>query len=121
MKSRKEEILALLQKNETGLTAGAVAEQLMIDRSNASRYLNELFKEKKITRSTGRPVIYSVPTINGEQVHVDASTSVSFDTLVGANDSLKVSIQGQGGYFISTKRFAYDYFWENRNREISFC
>ncbi len=54
MKSRKEEILALLQKNETGLTAGAVAEQLMIDRSNASRYLNELFKEKKITRSTGR-------------------------------------------------------------------
>lgn len=33
MKSRKEEILALLQKNETGLTAGAVAEQLMIDRS----------------------------------------------------------------------------------------
>ena len=52
MKSRKEEILALLQKNETGLTAGAVAEQLMIDRSNASRYLNELFKEKKITRST---------------------------------------------------------------------
>ncbi|MUO10973.1 sigma 54-interacting transcriptional regulator [Enterococcus faecalis] len=94
MKSRKEEILALLQKNETGLTAGAVAEQLMIDRSNASRYLNELFKEKKITRSTGRPVIYSVPTINeGEQVHVDESTSVSFDTLVGANDSLKVSIQ----------------------------
>ena len=66
----------------------------MIDRSNASRYLNELFKEKKITRSTGRPVIYSVPTINeGEQVHVDESTSVSFDTLVGANDSLKVSIQ----------------------------
>ena len=60
----------------------------MIDRSNASRYLNELFKE--ITRSTGRPVIYSVPTINeGEQVHVDESTSVSFDTLVGANDSLK--------------------------------
>ena len=44
MKSRKEEILALLQKNETGLTAGAVAEQLMIDRSNASRYLNELLE-----------------------------------------------------------------------------
>ena len=43
MKSRKEEILVLLQKNETGLTAGAVAEQLMIDRSNASRYLNELY------------------------------------------------------------------------------
>ena len=35
-----------------------------------------------------------MPTINeGEQVHVDESTSVSFDTLVGANDSLKVSIQ----------------------------
>ena len=86
--------LSVTSKNETGLTAGAVAEQLMIDRSNASRYLNELFKEKKITRSTGRPVIYSVPTINeGEQVHVDESTSVSFDTLVGANDSLKVSIQ----------------------------
>ena len=29
MKSRKEEILALLQKNETGLTAGAVADVLL--------------------------------------------------------------------------------------------
>ncbi|MBP2098380.1 sigma 54-interacting transcriptional regulator [Enterococcus rivorum] len=92
MKSRKEEILAVLESKTEGMTAGDVAEELAIDRSNASRYLSELFKERKIAKSDGRPVVYS---IRGEEdkVHVDSSSEVTFENLVGVNDSLKISIQ----------------------------
>ncbi|WP_321385372.1 sigma 54-interacting transcriptional regulator [uncultured Enterococcus sp.] len=94
MKSRKEEILTLLQKKKIGMTAADIAEQLQIDRSNASRYLSELSKEKRILKGEGRPVIYSATLEEDEEkIHVDNSSEVSFENLVGANDSLKVSIQ----------------------------
>ncbi|MGX7174323.1 sigma 54-interacting transcriptional regulator [Enterococcus ratti] len=95
MNERQEKILALLQKNQQGLTASDVAKQLKIDRSNASRYLSDLYKERCIVKSSGRPVVYSMPPQKTvlDKVHVDASTQVTFDTLVGENDSLKVSIQ----------------------------
>ena len=91
MFSRKDEILQTIELHKNGLTAAEVADIIQIDRSNASRYLSELFKEDKIAKKSGRPVIYQ-PT-SDEQIHVDASTDISFDTLVGANASLKVSIQ----------------------------
>lgn len=91
MFSRKDEILQTIELHKNGLTAAEVADILQMDRSNASRYLSELFKEDKIAKKSGRPVIYQ-PT-SDEQIHVDASTDISFDTLVGANASLKVSIQ----------------------------
>ncbi|MBL1223843.1 sigma 54-interacting transcriptional regulator [Enterococcus sp. BWR-S5] len=94
MKSRKEEILTLLQKKKIGMTAADIAEKLQIDRSNASRYLSELSKEKRILKGEGRPVIYSATLEEDEEkIHVDNSSEVSFENLVGANDSLKVSIQ----------------------------
>ena len=92
MKSRKDEILSVLESKKQGMTAADVAEELMIDRSNASRYLSELYKERKIIKSDGRPVVYSIAA-EEEKVHVDSSSEVTFDNLVGANDSLKVSIQ----------------------------
>lgn len=91
MKSRKDEILSILESQKVGMTAGDIAEKLAIDRSNASRYLSELHKEKKIKKSDSRPVIYSVS--QEEAIHVDDSTEVTFDNLVGSSDSLKVSIQ----------------------------
>lgn len=94
MKSRKEEILALLQKKKIGMTAADIAEELQIDRSNASRYLSELSKEGTVIKGTGRPVIYDIALEEDEErIHVDNSSEVSFENLVGANDSLKVSIQ----------------------------
>lgn len=93
MNSRKTEILKMIEKHHKGLTANEVAENLAIDRSNVSRYLNELFKEGKINKGEGRPVIYKVQASTPSEVHVDNSTVVSFETLVGAQDSLKVSIQ----------------------------
>ncbi|MCD5002666.1 sigma 54-interacting transcriptional regulator [Enterococcus saccharolyticus] len=91
MYSRKEEILKTIELHKQGLTAAEVADMLQIDRSNASRYLSELYKEEKIHKRAGRPVIYE--PLTDELVHVDTSTDVTFDTLVGANASLKVSIQ----------------------------
>lgn len=92
MNSRKMEILRIIDRHPNGLTANAIADLLNIDRSNVSRYLNELFKEKKITKGEGRPVIYAA-LIKKEKIHVDTSSVVTFDNLVGASDSLKISIQ----------------------------
>ncbi|MHC5249539.1 sigma 54-interacting transcriptional regulator [Enterococcus sp. LJL90] len=92
MKSRKDDILKVLQDKPTGLTATALADLLQIDRSSASRYLSDLYKEHKITKSSGRPVVYSSLT-SETQVHVDNSAEMTFTNLVGENDSLKVSIQ----------------------------
>lgn len=91
MYSRKEEILQTIELHHQGLTAAEVAEILQIDRSNASRYLSELYKEEKINKRAGRPVVYEA--VSKEQVHADTSTEITFETLVGENASLKVSIQ----------------------------
>lgn len=93
MNSRKSEILQIIVQHPKGLTANEVAELLNIDRSNVSRYLNELFKEEHIQKSDGRPVVYESFKTKVEEIHVDTSTVVTFNNLVGANDSLKVSIQ----------------------------
>lgn len=92
MKSRKDETLAVLELKKQGMTATEVAKELAIDRSNASRYLSELFKERKIIKSDDRPVIYSVVP-EDEKGHIDNSSEVTFANLVGAHDSLKVNIQ----------------------------
>lgn len=92
MNSRKTEILRIIDRHPEGLTANSIADLLKIDRSNVSRYLNELFKEEKINKGEGRPVIYASLS-QEEKVHVDTSSVVTFDKLVGAKDSLKVSIQ----------------------------
>lgn len=90
MNSRKEEIFQTIELHKQGLTAVDVAKILQIDRSNASRYLSELYKEKKIGKRSGRPVVYEPLE---ETVHVDVSSEVSFESLVGVQASLKVSIQ----------------------------
>lgn len=91
MNSRKEEILHTLEMRKQGMTAVQLAELLTIDRSNVSRYLNELAKEKRVRKINGRPVIYE--PLTEEEVHVDTSSAVSFDSLVGVEGSLKVAVQ----------------------------
>ncbi len=51
MYSRKEEILQTIELHKKGITAAEVADILQIDRSNASRYLSELYKEEKIQKT----------------------------------------------------------------------
>lgn len=91
MNSRKEEILHTIESRKQGMTAVQIGELLGLDRSNASRHLNELAKEKRIKKTSGRPVIYE--PLTEEEVHVDVSSAVSFDSLVGERGSLKVAVQ----------------------------
>ncbi|RQD33021.1 sigma 54-interacting transcriptional regulator [Tetragenococcus halophilus] len=90
MNPRKQEILQFVEKHADGLTAKQIADSLQIDRSNVSRYLNELAKNKSIQKSTGRPVVYYPLTTNLTEVE---SIKMDFERLVGADASLKVSIQ----------------------------
>ncbi|MBC1501267.1 sigma 54-interacting transcriptional regulator [Listeria weihenstephanensis] len=92
MLSRKEEVFKLLNSVNGKLTANDVAEKLQMDRANASRYLNELFKEDKIDKLPGKPVLYQAFT-KEESLAGIGSTQTAFDRLIGSSQSLKVSIQ----------------------------
>lgn len=92
MTNRKSQIIRLLEEKQAGMNAGDIAKELNIDRTNVSRYLNELHKENKVIRIEGRPVLFELYR-EENQIHVDLSAEVSFENLVGTNESLKVSIQ----------------------------
>lgn len=92
MTNRQEQIFTFLKQKPNGMTASEIAEELSLDRSNVSRYLNELAKEGRVSRIQGRPVVFKVV----EELPKDENSEqfeISFDDLVGAYDSLKISIQ----------------------------
>lgn len=91
MLGRKEEILALLNEWNRRVSAKEIAQYLQIDRANSSRYLNELYKENKIIKITGKPVLYKSLESVSEQESV--KQVLAFNRLIGADESLKVSIQ----------------------------
>lgn len=90
MSSRKKQIFQILESSKEPLSATEIAEELDVDRSNVSRLLSDLHKEKKIERIEGRPVLYQMKKKVKAQKE---STLVSFDHLVGKDESLKLSIQ----------------------------
>ncbi|EDO1184075.1 PRD domain-containing protein [Listeria innocua] len=94
MSSRKEEVLQLLNGKEEKVSAADVAELLQMDRANASRYLNDLFKEKRIDKLPGKPVFYqALKTASKVEEVAGSFQESSFGRLIGSEDSLKVSIQ----------------------------
>lgn len=91
-----------------GVTASQVADILDLDRTNASRYLNQLCQEGKVVKLTGRPVRYVLRGSEDVQAFkVDQGDPVkknilkgnlperkfSLDMLIGASKSLNVPIQ----------------------------
>jgi len=85
-----EIIIKLSQKNQInkGFAATEIAEKANISRSNASRYLNELYLDNKIIKENGRPVIYKIKKEQKTNIK-----DFSFDNLIGAKGSLKTLIQ----------------------------
>ena len=57
MSNRKEQIFRTLATMANGGTANDIADAMGLERSNVSRYLNELVKEQRVARSQGRPVV----------------------------------------------------------------
>ncbi|HLV09807.1 MAG TPA: sigma 54-interacting transcriptional regulator, partial [Halanaerobiales bacterium] len=95
---KKEEVyrtlLTLEKRNNklNGVSAGEISRVLKADRANISRYLNDLCRDKRLKKTTGRPVLYS-SIKNGENVDLNGKVAASFDNLVGAKNSLSKQIQ----------------------------
>lgn len=81
---------------------------MKMDRANVSRYLNNLYKEKRVNKSNGRPVLYSSFKLKDVDTGKEKEEEVikereredelvvkkdSLDRLVGAELSLKLPIQ----------------------------
>lgn len=84
-------------QNAEGYTAEVLAQALNIDRANASRHLNQLVQEGKLSKDMGRPVRYMLITETSEKKHFQTVFQVekkySLDALIGAKKSLLVPIQ----------------------------
>lgn len=91
--------LAKLQKiKNRGITASELSEYISLDRTNVSRYLNKLYKENRVDKVVGRPVVYSISRIDSNKCILedkieDKVEENSFDKMVGAKLSLEMQIQ----------------------------
>lgn len=101
-------VILLEEKEDRGVTASEVGEYLNLDRANVSRYLNKLYKENKIRKIEGRPVLYKlgkdeeeiekdIKIIENDKEPQEEKLGIevenSLDNLVGANQSLQIPIQ----------------------------
>ncbi|WP_275695623.1 sigma-54-dependent transcriptional regulator [Ferdinandcohnia quinoae] len=93
---RKDDIFDYVKHVKKSVSANEVSEQLQLDRSNVSRYLNELFKEGLIEKTSGKPTLYFYPTTSQNReitAQNDVETSHVFEGLIGSEGSLKIAIQ----------------------------
>lgn len=88
-------LLDLERKNKIGVSAMEISKKLNLDRSNISRYLNILYKEKKIKKMDGRPVLYQSITGNTTTSYENKLNKAldSLDKLAGARQSLSIPIE----------------------------
>ena len=88
-------LLDLERKNKTGVSAMEISRILKLDRSTISRYLNDLYKDKRIKKIDGRPVLYqsiSSNTITSYENKLNNRLN-SLDKLAGAKQSLSIPIE----------------------------
>lgn len=103
MPFRKDEIYQYLKEATEAKTADQVSEELQLHRTNVSRYLNELYKEGKIVKIKGRPVLYKVTQhpviIQADEEDTNAISllldhdHLSFEHLIGVKGTLSDVIQ----------------------------
>ncbi|MDS0528113.1 sigma 54-interacting transcriptional regulator [Clostridium sp. SHJSY1] len=96
--SKLEDVLIELEKlqreQKTGVSANDLSKHMNLDRANISRYLNILYKEGRVDKTDGRPVIYSIShAMKKEENNKREFGEDNFDKIVGANLSLQISIQ----------------------------
>ncbi|WP_032120519.1 sigma 54-interacting transcriptional regulator [Clostridium amazonitimonense] len=91
-----DKVYRLLQDLESQGKENISSEELMqhlnLDRTSVSRYLNELFRKGKVIKINSRPVLYSLAKKEASSEKIDIKAG-SLDTLIGADFSLKISIQ----------------------------
>ncbi|WP_326512708.1 sigma 54-interacting transcriptional regulator [Clostridium intestinale] len=101
-KSNEELILEVItetckrQKNkgyEIGCTTNYIADKLDMQRANVSSILNKLYKEEKIVKTKGKPVIYLVESEIEKAEKRELQESFGLDFLIGSSESLLKPIQ----------------------------
>lgn len=84
----------LTKGNENGVSALEIAKELGLERSTISRYLNELYRDNKIEKVKGRPVLYKAKISDNGDVGGTFTQKVnSLDKMIGAKDSLNLPIE----------------------------
>ncbi len=95
---KTEEVLQVLRELEgrsgKGVSALDISRRMNIDRTNVSRYLNQLYNEKRVERINGRPVLFCSADKN--TVRTDSFIQEggnSLDKIAGIHQSLHVPVQ----------------------------
>ncbi|WP_040213458.1 sigma 54-interacting transcriptional regulator [Clostridium polynesiense] len=76
-----------------GVSTMEIAEASNIQRSNTSLELNKLYKEGKIDRISGKPVLFKIKEEGITEIKDTVTKKDAFDFTIGAELSLKKSIQ----------------------------
>ncbi len=87
-----------------GFTTKDIADALSLQRTNVSTILNKLFEEGKVFKINSKPVLFTVnKRVNmtddikdekeSKEIKKNNEDNISFDTLIGANNSLKKCVQ----------------------------
>lgn len=83
-----ELLTKLAREKDGGVSAMEIAAKTGMDRANVSRYLNELYKEGRVERLKGKPVLFKPKSRK-----TAPTSTISLDRLIGADMSLKTVIQ----------------------------
>ncbi|AIS51487.1 transcriptional regulatory protein LevR [Thermoanaerobacter kivui] len=81
------------KREVVGVSAMEIAHALNIQRTNASSDLNTLFREGKVIKVEGKPVLYKVKELDMVSDESDMVVKDVFDSIIGANLSLKNAVQ----------------------------
>ena len=90
-----EELKKLQDKKNKAISAKELSEYTKQDRANISRYLNDLYRESKVEKIDGRPVLYKVKdkNFNKKDEINENKLSSNIQNLIGAEESLAIPIQ----------------------------
>ncbi|WP_382393296.1 sigma 54-interacting transcriptional regulator [Lentibacillus juripiscarius] len=86
----------LRKAGNDGATAAEIGEQLQIDRSTASRYLNDLVKANRIEKISGKPVRYAV--------HALVQKEAPDTNVIGSGESLQPILETGMAAFLYPSR-----------------
>lgn len=87
-----ETLAKLEEKTKKGISATEISKVLNADRANISRYLNQLYKEEKVEKIEGRPVLYRLKKIKKVQSkNIGAENSVH--EVIGSQLSLHAPLE----------------------------
>lgn len=82
----------LQSEGKKSISAEELMHHLNLDRTSVSRYLNQLFREGRVIKINSRPVLYALAKEQEPSVKTDIKVG-SLDKIIGADFSLKVSVQ----------------------------